>query len=259
MKNTLKFCLSLFAAFTFLSCSSQENKCDLLKKEELVVDERLEKSISTLLQCGFDTLDIQVLAPFVSKMIVDNVKSGKRLTFGDIIAESERLKARSDYQQIRAEQVAHNEERRKKALAKPLKLDFSILCSIPTEAGRYNDFKEVPHYYNYEDALDCAKKQGKTVMVYFTGHSAVTCRKFEMHVLSDPEVQGILKDKVILAALYVDDHTDGEKNRKLQEQKFKSEGQPSIFLMTNKGEILTKSIGFSHDDYFLNKLKEVVW
>jgi thioredoxin-related protein len=95
-------------------------------------------------------------------------------------------------------------------------------------------------------------------MVYFTGHSAINCRKFEYHVLTNPEVQSILKDKVVMVTLYCDDKASGKDNVMLQKQKFKSEGQPSIFFMTTDQKILTNSIGYSKADYFLEQLKKVV-
>jgi hypothetical protein len=61
-----------------------------------------------------------------------------------------------------------------------------------------------------------------------------------------------------MVTLYCDDKASGKDNVMLQKQKFKSEGQPSIFFMTTDQKILTNSIGYSKADYFLEQLKKVV-
>lgn len=49
------------------------------------------------------------------------------------------------------------------------------------------------------------KKVNKPIMIDFTGYACVNCRKMEINVWSDERVLSILKNKVVLISLYVDD------------------------------------------------------
>jgi thiol:disulfide interchange protein len=60
-------------------------------------------------------------------------------------------------------------------------------------------------FHDYEDGLAYAKKVGKPILLDFTGHACVNCRKMEDFVWSKPEILSLLKDKVVLVSLYVDD------------------------------------------------------
>jgi thiol:disulfide interchange protein len=63
-----------------------------------------------------------------------------------------------------------------------------ILCEEP----KYADFLHFPHgikgYFDYDQAISCAKEQNKPVFIDFTGHGCVNCREMEASVWSDPEV-----------------------------------------------------------------------
>jgi len=75
----------------------------------------------------------------------------------------------------------------------------------------YNDILEWPHglvgYFDYDQALACAKEQGKPIFIDFTGHGCVNCREMEQRVWADPAVLKRLSQKYVLVALYVDDRT----------------------------------------------------
>lgn len=79
------------------------------------------------------------------------------------------------------------------------------------ETPKYSEFLHLPHglngFFDYEQALDCAKKQGKPLFIDFTGHGCVNCREMEAAVWSDPRVLERLKNEFVIVALYVDDKT----------------------------------------------------
>lgn len=79
------------------------------------------------------------------------------------------------------------------------------------EEPDYNDILEWPHglagYFDYEQALACAKEQGKPIFIDFTGHGCVNCREMEQRVWADKEVLERLSNDYVLVALYVDDRT----------------------------------------------------
>jgi len=60
-------------------------------------------------------------------------------------------------------------------------------------------------FTDYNKGLAYAKTVNKPVMLDFTGFACVNCRKMENNVWSDEKVLNILKNKVVLISLYVDD------------------------------------------------------
>jgi thiol:disulfide interchange protein len=58
---------------------------------------------------------------------------------------------------------------------------------------------------DYDKGLAYAKMVNKPIMLDFTGHACVNCRKMENNVWSDASVLPILKDEVVVISLYVDD------------------------------------------------------
>ncbi len=77
--------------------------------------------------------------------------------------------------------------------------------------AKYGDKLHLPHglpgYFDYNQALACAKEQGKPLFVVFKGHACSNCKKMENTVWTDPEVQQMLADDYILVGLYTDDRT----------------------------------------------------
>lgn len=58
---------------------------------------------------------------------------------------------------------------------------------------------------DYDKGLAYAKMVNKPIMLDFTGHACVNCRKMENNVWSDTSVLPILKNEVVVISLYVDD------------------------------------------------------
>lgn len=64
---------------------------------------------------------------------------------------------------------------------------------------------DIVTFHDYDKGLAYAKKVNKPIMIDFTGYACVNCRKMEINVWSDERVLSILKNKVVLISLYVDD------------------------------------------------------
>jgi thiol:disulfide interchange protein len=81
----------------------------------------------------------------------------------------------------------------------------------PCGPAKYSDFLHLPHgiegYFDYKQALACAREQHKPLFIDFTGHGCVNCREMEATVWSDPQVLKRLKQDFVVVALYVDDKT----------------------------------------------------
>jgi thiol:disulfide interchange protein len=67
---------------------------------------------------------------------------------------------------------------------------------------------------DYDKGLAYAKSVNKPIMLDFTGHACVNCRKMENNVWSDSSILPILKNEVVLISLYVDDKRELPKSER---------------------------------------------
>ncbi|QNM85960.1 thioredoxin family protein [Polaribacter pectinis] len=132
-------------------------------------------------------------------------------------------------------------------------------------------------FNDYDKGLAYAKKIGKPVMLDFTGHACVNCRKMEQQVWVKPKVLKVLKNDVVLISLYVDDKRPlaenevvdsklkpgkklkyiGQKWSELQTIKYKANTQPFYVLMDHNEENLNEPVAYTPDvDEYLNWLEE---
>ncbi|MBR2617918.1 MAG: thioredoxin family protein [Paludibacteraceae bacterium] len=121
---------------------------------------------------------------------------------------------------------------------------------IGTLSGTINlhTVKGLSAVFDYDEAVALAKAQNKPVFLDFTGHGCVNCRQVEQLVLSRPEVQTLINNQTVMAALYVDDKVVelsspyfthdaklltllGDKNRYIQHYKFKENAQPCYLMI----------------------------
>jgi len=93
---------------------------------------------------------------------------------------------------------------------------------------------------NYQSGLAYARKVNKPIMLDFTGFACVNCRKMENNVWSDAKVLPILRDKIVLISLYVDDKRDLPKEQQ--------------FISPSTGEEI-KTIGDKWTDFMISKYK----
>ena len=82
--------------------------------------------------------------------------------------------------------------------------------SSNTSAEKYPEGAELgPNglliFTDYDKGLAFAKEVKKPVLLDFTGHACVNCRKMENNVWADEQVLSILKNQVVLISLFADD------------------------------------------------------
>jgi thiol:disulfide interchange protein len=140
-----------------------------------------------------------------------------------------------------------------------------------THPGPHN----LPLFYDYDKALAYAKKVGKPLFIDFTGKACVNCRKMEGNVWGKPGVIDILRNKVVIVSLYVDDKTElpkaehktveyapgkfknitevGEKWSYFQASKYKKNTQPYYIMIGPKGEDLSNG-GADYEHHGSTKL-----
>ena len=161
--------------------------------------------------------------------------------------------------------------------------------SAPTGANsplcgpaNFADFLHLPHglqgYFDYQQALACAKAQGKPLFIDFTGHGCVNCREMEARVWADPRILNRLRQDFVVAALYVDDKTElsqnrwytskydgkekksiGKQNADLQITRFNNNAQPFYLILDGNGNLLagpqTYDLSIDNFEAFLKKGK----
>lgn len=93
---------------------------------------------------------------------------------------------------------------------------------------------------DYDKGLAYAKMVNKPIMLDFTGHACVNCRKMENNVWSDERVLTILKNQVVLISLYVDDKRELPKSEQ--------------FISKSTGESI-ETIGDKWTDFMISTYK----
>jgi thiol:disulfide interchange protein len=137
---------------------------------------------------------------------------------------------------------------------KPQDVDADIKSRYPSFskcANNINCFKD------YFEGMSYAKEVNKPVMLDFTGHGCVNCRKTEEHIWVDDRIRGILNDSVVLISLYVDEdkklsnvYISEHSGRKLrnvgnkwadfQIVNFKQNSQPLYVMATHDQKVISK-------------------
>jgi thiol:disulfide interchange protein len=108
-------------------------------------------------------------------------------------------------------------------------------------------------FFDYDEGMAYARKINKPILIDFTGHACVNCRKMEATVWPDNEVFKIISQDYVLIQLYVDDKTEvndatiGKINSVLQTQKFNNNSQPFYVLLNSHGKLLTEPQGAEYD------------
>jgi thiol:disulfide interchange protein len=139
-----------------------------------------------------------------------------------------------------------------------------------TESVKYGDLLHIPYgiegYFDYEEALAAAKKEGKPLLIDFTGHGCVNCRKMEENVWSDPQVLARLKNDFVMVALYIDERLElpenewytssydgkvkktlGKQNADFQITRFNNNAQPYYVILDHQEKPLAKPRGYNAD------------
>ena len=142
------------------------------------------------------------------------------------------------------------------------------------ELGPHN----IMAFTDYDLGMKYAKKIGKPVMIDFTGHACVNCRKMEDNVWSDEKVQKILKGDLVLISLYVDDKRElhpseqvtsqitgkklkyiGQKWSEFQTLTYKTNAQPYYVLVNHNRETLNENSAYNPDiEQYLSWLQKGV-
>lgn len=145
-------------------------------------------------------------------------------------------------------------------LAPPVCYSWFQPCDCPQNLSCFKDL---------EEGLAYARENNKPVMIDFTGHACVNCRKMEEHVWPEGPVFNQLQQDYVLISLYVDDRrelpkaqqvevqtitggtrklrTVGQKWSHFQTVYFKTNTQPFYALIAPDGRLLNTPVGYTPD------------
>ncbi|MCM8569351.1 thioredoxin family protein [Gramella jeungdoensis] len=137
--------------------------------------------------------------------------------------------------------------------------------------GAYYGPHDIISFHDYEKGLAYAKEKDLPLLIDFTGHACVNCRKMEERVWSEPQVLKTLKNDVVLVSLYVDDQrklpeseqyvsettgkeiqTIGNKWSDFQISRYQANAQPYYVLLDHKEEKLIAPSAYEPeaDDFY---------
>ena len=142
-----------------------------------------------------------------------------------------------------------------------------LLSGLAPPAGHsYVYPKECPQdldcFRDFDAGLAYAKEVGKPLLIDFTGHGCVNCRKMEDNVWGEPGVYERLRDDYVLVSLYVDEReplaepfvsefsqrtirTVGNKWADFQARYFDRNSQPYYVLMSPEAEVLNQPADYT--------------
>lgn len=136
----------------------------------------------------------------------------------------------------------------------------------------YDEILSPPHgfnvFFDLDEGIEYAKLVNKPIMLDFTGHTCVNCRKMEDDVWIDPAVGSLIKEKYILIQLYVDERSIkmpadkvhyseylkgetndlGRWNQDFQATKFGANSQPFYVLVDHDLNLLVQPEGAIFND-----------
>jgi thiol:disulfide interchange protein DsbD len=156
--------------------------------------------------------------------------------------------------------------------------NHNILSGFPPPTFYSWYEKETFHaeYMDFDEALAEAQKEGKPLLLDFTGWACVNCRKMEESVWTVESIKQRLEEDFILVSLYVDDKvklpeeqqgifeyqvggetkkkkikTIGNKWATFQTQVFNNNSQPYYVMLSPDGYLLGNPVGYtpSVDEY----------
>ena len=135
---------------------------------------------------------------------------------------------------------------------------------------------DIVSFHEYEEGLAYAKENDLPVLIDFTGHACVNCRKMEERVWSEPQILDILRNDLVLVSLYVDDkrklpeseqyvsettgkeiESIGNKWSDFQISRYKANAQPYYVLIDHNEEKLISPTAYEPDaDEYYSWLKK---
>lgn len=135
---------------------------------------------------------------------------------------------------------------------------------------KYAHFLHMPHnlnaFYDYHEALKCAKELNKPLFLDFKGHYCTNCKAMESKVMAEDEILSLLRNEFVIVAFFNDDKTKlpesewytssvdgkvkktlGKKNTDFQILNYGTNSIPLYAIVDHDGNNLTEPMGYNLD------------
>lgn len=148
----------------------------------------------------------------------------------------------------------------------PLRAISAFAPPLRTQDLNLYDGEVHAKFDDYDAGMAYARQVGKPVIIDFSGHGCVNCRKMEAAVWTDANVKGMLENDYVLITLMVDEkaplpepieviengekvklRTIGDKWSYFQRMKFGANAQPFYVLLDHQGKPLGPSRAYDED------------
>ncbi len=149
------------------------------------------------------------------------------------------------------------------------------LCGVPKYSNHLSWPLGLQGYFDYDEAIACAKEKNKPVLMIFKGHACAKCKEMEALIWPNAEILNLMNDRFILLALYTDDNTPlskneyitstfdgkvkktmGQKNADLEISRYNINTYPYHVMLNTNGETIGKPMGYTGSvEEFRNWLK----
>ncbi|MDR3093074.1 MAG: thioredoxin family protein [Bacteroidales bacterium] len=139
------------------------------------------------------------------------------------------------------------------------------LCGVPKYGDKLSFPLGLRGYFDYDEAIACAQKQNKPILMIFKGHGCAKCREMEANIWTDAETLALLNGKFVLLALYTDDNTPltetefftsafdgkvkktlGQKNTDIEITRYQTNAFPYYAILTPDGETIGNPMGYTN-------------
>jgi thiol:disulfide interchange protein len=101
----------------------------------------------------------------------------------------------------------------------------------------------LPWNRSLDQALAISSRIGKPIFIDFTGYTCVNCRWMEKRVFAKSAVLETLRNRFVLVQLYTDGGPDGDKNQRLQVERFRTLALPFYVILAPDNAVLATHTG----------------
>jgi thiol:disulfide interchange protein DsbD len=148
----------------------------------------------------------------------------------------------------------------------PLKAISAFAPPLSTQDFSLYEGEVHAAFDDYEAGMEYARRNGRPVVIDFSGYGCVNCRKMEAAVWTDPRVKDMLENDYVLITLMVDDKTalaevmeveengktsrlktGGDKWSYLQRHQFGTNSQPYYVLLDPAGNPIGPSYAYDEN------------
>ena len=109
-----------------------------------------------------------------------------------------------------------------------------------------------------DEAMKISQKEGKRILLEFTGYTFINCRWMEQNILANREVHEMIKKSFVAVRLFTDGGKHADENLKMQIDRFQTIALPYYATLTDMGEVQNTSSGVSYQyKEFIDFLNDV--